>query len=44
MSDGPNQDQEKVRYILLGAIPCARHRIQIQKPYFIPDRVILAIT
>jgi cardiolipin synthase len=42
VSDGPNQDQEKVRHIILGAIACARHRIQIQTPYFIPDRVILA--
>jgi cardiolipin synthase A/B len=42
VSDGPNQDQEKLRYIILGAIACARHRIQIQTPYFIPDRVILA--
>ncbi len=24
VSDGPNQDQEKVRYIILGAIACAR--------------------
>jgi cardiolipin synthase len=42
VSDGPNQDQEKVRYILLGAIACAHQRIQIQTPYFIPDRVTLA--
>ena len=42
VSDGPNQDQEKVRYIILGAIACARRRIQIQTPYFIPDRATLA--
>jgi cardiolipin synthase len=42
VSDGPNQDQERVRHIFLGAIACARQRIQIQTPYFIPDRVTLA--
>jgi cardiolipin synthase len=42
VSDGPNQDQERVQYILLGAIACARRRIQVQTPYFIPDRVTLA--
>lgn len=42
VSDGPNQEQETVRYILLGALACARRRIQIQTPYFIPDRWTLA--
>ena len=42
VSDGPNQDQEKLQYILLGAIASARQRVQIQTPYFIPDRVTLA--
>jgi cardiolipin synthase A/B len=42
VSDGPNEDQERLRYILLGAIACARRRVQIQTPYFIPDRVTLA--
>jgi cardiolipin synthase len=42
VSDGPNDEQEKLRYILLGAIACARRRIQIQTPYFIPDSVTLA--
>jgi cardiolipin synthase len=41
VSDGPSQDQEKLGYILLGAIACARQQIQIQTPYFIPDRAIL---
>jgi len=42
VSDGPNQDQEKLRHILLGAITCARQRIQMQTPYFIPDRMTLS--
>ena len=29
VSDGPNQEQEKLRHLLRGAIACARQRIQI---------------
>jgi cardiolipin synthase A/B len=36
--DGPDQDHENIRNILLGAIACAQRRVQIMTPYFIPDR------
>ncbi len=42
VTEGPNQDHEQLRYIIIGAIACARRRVQIMTPYFIPDRVILA--
>jgi cardiolipin synthase len=38
VSDGPDADQEQLRHLLLGAIACARRRVQIMTPYFIPDR------
>jgi cardiolipin synthase len=41
-SDGPDQDHEILRYIVLGAIACARERVQIATPYFIPDRATMS--
>jgi cardiolipin synthase len=38
VEDGPDEDHERLRYILLGAIACARKRVRIMTPYFIPDR------
>ena len=34
--DGPDRDLEKIQWALLGAISCARHRIKIVTPYFLP--------
>ncbi len=42
ISAGPNEDLEKLRWIILGAIGCARRRLRIMTPYFIPDRTLLA--
>jgi cardiolipin synthase len=42
ISAGPNEDFEKLRWIILGAIGCARHRLRIMTPYFIPDRTLVA--
>lgn len=42
ISAGPNEDLEKLRWIILGAIGCARRRLRIMTPYFIPDRALLA--
>jgi cardiolipin synthase len=41
VSDGPDQDQEMLRYIFLGAVACAQERVQIMTPYFIPDRAMI---
>ena len=41
ISGGPNEDFEKINWILLGALTWARKRIQIMTPYFVPDRVMI---
>lgn len=42
ISAGPNEDFEKVYWIVLGALGVARSHIRIMTPYFIPDRALLA--
>lgn len=42
VSAGPNEDFEKLRWIILSAIGCARRRLRIMTPYFIPDRTLVA--
>jgi len=41
ISAGPNEDFEKMRWIINGAISCARQKIQIMTPYFIPERPLV---
>ncbi|NNG47071.1 MAG: cardiolipin synthase, partial [Deltaproteobacteria bacterium] len=38
ISAGPNEEHEKLQWIIVGALNCARHSIRIMTPYFIPDR------
>jgi cardiolipin synthase len=40
--NGPDSDFETLRLTLLGAIACARSRICIVTPYFIPDSSLIA--
>src|SRR5262249_21339101 len=42
VSDGPNEDFERLTWILLGACAAARRRVTIMTPYFIPDRPLIA--
>ncbi|MEZ4483217.1 MAG: cardiolipin synthase [Syntrophotaleaceae bacterium] len=42
ISAGPNEDFEKLRWIILSAIGCVRRRLRIMTPYFIPDRTLVA--
>src|ERR1035438_8257803 len=35
--DGPDEDFEKLRWTLLGAISIARYSVRIVTPYFLPD-------
>jgi len=42
VSSGPNEDFEKLSWILLGALSAAREKVKIITPYFVPDRVIMA--
>ena len=36
--DGPNEDLDKLLWVLVGAIPAARSSIRIMTPYFLPPR------
>lgn len=40
--DGPDEDFEKLRWTLLGALSIARYSVQIATPYFLPDRAIVS--
>lgn len=39
--DGPDEDLEVLKGILLGALSIAQRRVQILTPYFIPDEALL---
>jgi cardiolipin synthase len=41
VSDGPNEDFEKLQWILVGALASARERVRIMTPYFIPNRELM---
>jgi cardiolipin synthase len=41
IKDGPNEDFERLQWILVGAMSCARESIRIVTPYFIPGRELL---
>ena len=40
--DGPDEDYDKLRMIMLGALASARHSIQIATPYFLPDSELVS--
>jgi cardiolipin synthase A/B len=42
ISGGPNEDFEKINWLLLGALAWSKKRIQIMTPYFVPDRVMIS--
>ncbi len=39
---GPDEDLEKLLWILAGAIERAQHRVRIVTPYFLPDQRLIA--
>jgi cardiolipin synthase len=44
VTSGPDQDLEKVEFIILQAISCAQSSIRVMTPYFLPDeRVVTAL-
>ena len=44
VTSGPDQDLEKIEYLVLQAAACAQTSIQIMTPYFLPDeRIITAL-
>jgi cardiolipin synthase len=40
--DGPDEDFEKLRWTLLGALSIARHSVRIMTPYFLPDSAVVS--
>ena len=44
VTSGPDQDLEKIEFLVLAAIACAQASIEIMTPYFLPDdRIITAL-
>jgi cardiolipin synthase len=41
VSDGPDDDFEVLRWLLLGALTSARSRVRIATPYFLPDAALV---
>jgi len=42
ISAGPNEPHEKINWILIGALACAKSHVRIMTPYFIPSRAHVA--
>jgi cardiolipin synthase len=40
VTDGPDEDFEKLRWTLLGALSIARYSVRIVTPYFLPDTAL----
>jgi cardiolipin synthase A/B len=41
ISDGPDEDFERVRWAFLAGMACARRSIRVLTPYFLPDQAIV---
>jgi cardiolipin synthase len=45
VTSGPDNDLEKIEFVILQALSCARKSIKIMTPYFLPDeRIITALS
>jgi cardiolipin synthase len=42
VADGPDEDFEKLRWTILGALSIARYSVQIMTPYFLPDSAVIS--
>ena len=42
VTDGPDEDFEKLRWTILGALAIARSSVQIVTPYFLPDPAVVS--
>jgi cardiolipin synthase A/B len=42
VTDGPDENFEKLRWTLLGALSIVRHSVQIMTPYFLPDPAVVS--
>lgn len=41
IADGPDEDLDKLRWALLGALARAQRRVRIMTPYFLPDSTLI---
>ena len=41
ITDGPDQDLDKLPLTLVGALSCARRSVRIATPYFLPDQTLI---
>jgi cardiolipin synthase len=41
VTSGPDQDLEKIEFVILEALSCARSAVRIMTPYFLPDERII---
>ena len=39
---GPDEELRELHWVVLGALACARRKVQIMTPYFIPDQALIA--
>jgi cardiolipin synthase len=42
VADGPDEDFEKLRWTILGALAAAQHSIRVATPYFLPEPAIIS--
>ncbi len=42
LSDGPDEDFEKLRWTILGALSTAKRSVLIVTPYFLPDQAVIS--
>jgi cardiolipin synthase len=42
VTDGPDEDLDKLRWTILGALSIARYSVRIMTPYFLPDTAIIS--
>ena len=42
VTDGPDEDFEKLRWTILGALSIARYSVRIVTPYFLPDPAVVS--
>ena len=45
VTSGPDRELERIEYLAMMAVTCARHSVQIMTPYFLPDeRMVTALS
>ena len=42
IADGPDENFERLRWTILGALACARSRVRVFTPYFLPDQSLIS--